>query len=72
MRRRPYTALGISRVPCAKCGAPSRFQWQVCADARAYRGICVACDVALNRLVLEFVGDPEREAKMTAYVERVR
>lgn len=66
-RRKPYTERGISRVPCRRCGAPSKFQWQVCADGNVWRGLCLACDVALNALVLGFMGDPDLIAKMEAY-----
>jgi hypothetical protein len=71
LRRTPYTRNGIRRVPCARCGAPSRYQWQACADRRHYRALCAACDIALNRLVLAFVRDPEIDAKMKAYQECV-
>ena len=71
MRRTPYTVRGISRVPCFRCGSPSRFQWQVCADGRQYRPVCLACDVALNDLTLRFMRDPDRKAKMAAYRKRV-
>lgn len=70
-RRRPYTELGIRRVPCFRCGAPSRFQWQICADGNVWRGLCPACDIALNAMVLVFVRDPEIHQKMAAYRKRV-
>lgn len=69
-RRKAYTARGIKRVPCARCGRPSSQQWAICADGNRPRGLCTACDVELNRLVLTWVGDPDAEAKMAAYVER--
>jgi hypothetical protein len=71
MRRKPYTEKGISRVPCFRCGRPSVFQWQICADDRVYRGMCEDCDIAMNDLVLRFVRDPDREQKMKKYRERV-
>lgn len=71
MRRKPYSDRGISRVPCARCGEPSRFQWQICADDRQYRGICEACDVALNETVMRFVWGNAREADLDAYRARV-
>lgn len=66
-RRTPYTDAGIRRVPCAKCGEPSQCQWQICADKRVFRGLCVECDVALNALVLSWVGDPDASKKIAAY-----
>lgn len=59
-RRTPYTAVGIKRVPCARCGAPSAFQWNVCA-LPGFHGLCLACDVALNRTVLAFMRVPDAE-----------
>lgn len=68
-RRKPYTAIGIRRVPCARCGEPSSQQWQVCANGNRWLGICWPCDVALNRLALEFMRVPNAEALMAAYAE---
>lgn len=28
MRHRPYSAIGIRRVPCLRCGRPSAHQWK--------------------------------------------
>lgn len=67
MRTKPYTERGIRRVPCFRCGEPSVHQWQICSDGNQYRGMCLACDILLNGLILEFLGDPDREAKMLAY-----
>lgn len=65
---KPYTALGIKRVPCFRCGAKaSRQQWQICADGNRWRALCNACDVALNQLVLEFMGVPEVPVKIEVY-----
>lgn len=71
-RRTPYTARGIRRIPCARCGQPAHFQWQACADRRIYRGVCARCDILLNALVLRFFRDPARAAKMRAYAAQVR
>lgn len=68
-RTKPYTARGISRVPCCRCGAPSVHQWQVCADGSQYRGGCNDCDIALNRLALTFMRIPDAKAKMRAYTK---
>lgn len=66
-RREPYTALGIKRVPCVRCGAPAVHQWNVCADRNVYRVLCLDCDIALNRLVLEWANDPDAAAKVAKY-----
>lgn len=71
-RRRPYTDAGIRRLPCVRCKRPAAFQWSVCADGNLQRPLCADCDVALNRLVLEWAGDPDVEAKMAAYEARAR
>lgn len=69
-RRQPYTAIGIERLPCFRCGAPAFHQWQICADGRLFRPLCLACDIALNRLVLEWMGDPAAKEKADAYEEQ--
>lgn len=66
-RTKPYTLNGISRVPCFRCGQPSRFQWQVCADDNTFRGLCAECDVALNALVLNWMGHPGVNVLMANY-----
>lgn len=72
-RRAPYTAHGIRRVPCQRCGAPSAYQWQVCSNGNRYLGCCEACDIALNRLALRFFRFPDWRERLAAYVRsRVR
>ena len=60
-RTKPYTETGIKRVPCLRCGKPSRQQWQICALGNRYYGICNTCDVKLNRIVLTFMNIPSKE-----------
>lgn len=69
-RHKPYTARGISRVPCARCGAPSTQSWQICSDGNQFRGLCTGCDVGLNAVVLSFVRLPDAEAKIAAYAAK--
>jgi len=70
VRRKPYTAIGIKRVPCSRCGEPSHAQWQVCADGNQYRGLCKKCDIELNNMVLKFMERiPRRVEKMLDYIE---
>ena len=66
-RRKPYTAMGIRRVPCARCGKPSLYQWNICADRNRPRGLCADCDVKLNVLVMRWVFGRAREADLEAY-----
>lgn len=69
-RRKPYTARGISRVPCSRCGKPSTQQWTVCANGNRYLGCCNDCDIRLNWLALEFFKVPNRVALMKRYEEK--
>ena len=70
-RRKPYTDRGISRVPCSRCGKPSVFQWNACANGHLYVAICTECDIALNKLVLEFMRIPDRKRLMREYTARL-
>lgn len=71
MRTKPYTSRGISRVPCKRCGKPSKYQWQICSDQRQYRGICAECDLLLNETVLKLLNFEDWEEKMKWYKEKV-
>jgi len=57
MRTKPYTAEGIKRVPCFRCGEPASQQWNICS-LPGYYAICTSCDVALNKTVLKFMKVP--------------
>ena len=71
MRKKPYTAIGIQRMQCARadCTRRATQQWQICADEGVFRPICRECDVALNRKVLEWMGFPDAGEKMKRYIE---
>ena len=72
-RREPYTQAGIQRLLCVRgCGRKAHASWQACADGRLHRPLCWPCDVELNKLVLQWMGDPEWEAKIKAYREKGR
>ena len=68
-RRQPYSEKGIRRLPCVKCGLPAHQQWQICSDDNLYRPICLDCDIALNALVLEWIGFPDWQEKLQRYKE---
>ena len=70
-RKKPYTELGIGRVPCRRCGVPSKQQWQVCANGNRWLGVCLRCDLELNRMVLAFFRLPNRAALMEEYARRL-
>lgn len=61
LRNKPYTEIGIRRIPCLRCGNPSRFQWNICS-LPGFHAICLDCDVALNRAVLDFMGVEDAQA----------
>lgn len=67
MRKKPYTEIGISRIPCKRCGKPSTQQWQVCALDNMFMGICTKCDIALNEIVLIFFNIKNRQRIIKKY-----
>jgi hypothetical protein len=66
-RKKPYTEIGIRRVPCFRCGEPSSHQWQICALGNKYHGVCRQCDIKLNVLVLQFFGVLKLKAIIKVY-----
>ena len=71
MRRTPYTERGISRVPCVKCGAPSRFQWRICSDG-GWHGVCERHDLELNEMAARWAfGVREAKQLMKGYAHSV-
>lgn len=71
-RTAPYTAIGIKRCKCIRCGKPAVHQWNVCADRNHYRALCLDCDIALNLLVLEWANDPNAAEKVAKYEQEQR
>lgn len=69
-RKKPYTERGIYRVPCAKCGKPSRYNWAICANDGRHIAVCKACDVALNRIGLEWLLGKRAAAPMVEAYEK--
>jgi hypothetical protein len=69
-RKTPYTDRGISRVRCFRCDNKAMFQWQICSDNNLYRPICLICDFALNKMVLQFMKFPDWEEKHQVYVNK--
>ena len=72
-RKKPYTARGIVRLPCARCGTrPALFQWNCCANANRWMPLCADCDVDLNRRTLEWLmGKQAAVPYIKAYKARV-
>jgi hypothetical protein len=69
MRKKPYTQIGIKRLKCFRCGKQAEHQWQICADNNIFRPICRECDIALNELVLKWMGFHDWEDKIEKYKE---
>ena len=67
-RYKPYTDIGISRVPCARCGLPSSQQWSVCANGGRFLGICQHCDIELNRRVMAYMRLKDQKELMQQYI----
>ena len=64
-------------MKCAHCQKPkARHRWavQACADGRKKRSrwLCDEHDIALNRMVLTFLGDGAANAKLAAYEAKVK
>lgn len=68
-RKRPYSKLGIRRIPCAHCKQPSTAQWEICANDNKYMGVCQKCDVKINIMVGRFMNLPE--ALLKAYSKKL-
>lgn len=66
-RMKPYTAIGIRRKNCVRCGARATEQWQICALGRQYVPVCTTCDIILNATVLDFMHWPHITAVMLKY-----
>jgi hypothetical protein len=70
MRRKPYTQIGLRRLPCSRnCGRRASNQWQICADGRVFRPVCTECDVELNEIVMRWVWGDAREDDLRKYRE---
>ena len=66
-RAKPWTNGAIKKQKCVRCGGPGAQQWQICADNNQYRVLCLECDIALNKLVLEWARHPYAEMLGNTY-----
>lgn len=71
MRKKPYTAIGIKRKKCFRCGKPAHAQWQLCSDGNQYRPLCLGCDIELNKLVLDWMRFKDVDSKIETYIKRM-
>ena len=69
MRKEPYTEIGIKRIKCCRCGVQAYHQFNICADG--YKAICRDCDIELNKLVLQWIGDKEWKKKIKYYQDNM-
>lgn len=67
MRTKPYTEIGVKRVPCLRCGEKASAQWNICALGKSYHAICAKCDLKLNALVLRFARVPNAKQLLAKY-----
>ncbi len=71
MRKKPYTAREIAKIPCKRCGELSHSQWQVCALDNVYMGVCEDCDIELNEMTLKFFKIKGWKKIMHRYIKRL-
>lgn len=57
MRKKPYTAIGVTRVPCSfhGCKKTSVHQWQCCALGNYFMGLCSEHDIGLNNVAVTYL-----------------
>lgn len=69
-----YTQGEVERRLCSRAGCwrMAHACWSGCADDNVQRPLCAECDIDLNRQVLQWWGDPEWEARITAYANGVQ
>lgn len=70
-RRQPYTAIGIKRKRCVRCGEKAHAQWNVCALGKQHFPVCKQCDIGLNRLAVKYMRVPDGGAKLQDYEARL-
>ena len=54
-------------MKCFRCGGKGSQTWNICADGNKERSVCDACDVALNTMVLIFMGFRNWKSKIKKY-----
>jgi hypothetical protein len=72
-RTTPYTDIGIQRIRCIRPGCPNMavHQWQICADDRVFRPLCIECDYTVNAIVMNFLQPPEWRSKLYSYMRKL-
>jgi len=54
-------------MKCYRCGKKGTQTWNICADGNKKRWVCDPCDVALNTMVLIFMGFRNWKSKIKRY-----
>jgi hypothetical protein len=42
-------------------------QWQICSNGNRFLGVCLDCDVLMNKVALELMRVPNRKQLLAAY-----
>lgn len=72
-RAKPYTAIGVRRLFCARCKIQkARFQWSACANQHKFVPVCADCDIYINSVFLELCDIPDRKILMEKYTATVK
>ena len=69
-RKQPYTLAGMRQLKCVRCGGQACAQWQICADQNNFRPLCIGCDIALNKMVLLWMGHPRAKELASIYAAK--
>lgn len=69
-----YSKEEIKEELCSRagCGRQAHATWAGCADGNVMRPLCPECDVELNKMAMEWWGDPDWESKIVAYANEVQ
>ena len=54
-------------MKCYRCKRNATQTWNICADGNRNREICKKCDIALNELVLRWMGFRNWKSKIKKY-----
>lgn len=57
----------MKKPRCYRCGKKGNQTWNICADGNKNRWVCDKCDVALNEIVLRFMGFRNWKSKIKKY-----
>jgi NAD-dependent SIR2 family protein deacetylase len=69
----PYTRRSIKRAQCVRCGERASDAFTICA-AGTHRQlpVCKECDIAINAMIVRFLGFPDAEQMIETYARKRR